>query len=1042
VARTLALAQQEQVLFEQRLCDDPGGIAVRKINHNGKANLRYVKCVAVEELMDAKSNKSVASKSVGSVGQHRPDALSDSGLSNPSRKALVWGKKKHAAVSLDQFVAVVKGKTTERTRRNPSPAVRLLTLITKPGQPSLDMEAPTKLDRDKFARAFSRFLQVPLEGDDDPPSIQSISDNVTPVTKMSLTTNEKTNSPHPPSTPSPASPLSPTVQVGKHRPLHHNPSTHWTTPPIPAATPMPTTDTYSDKSQGGAKQVSVSNHSHTTPRSSTLFESSHRTSHGDQIVEILPSPQSNDDPVIVRRERRKRTNADDDDYDDDYDEASRMSSLTGHGYDQEIVEELHQALNELRAELDASRAEASRAVKVAEQAIQSAEKSNSAEWQNTVTHKAAEAAAVAQKRSAEAMAQTRLAEERLEAERRTVAFWKKQVDAAEREAGLLQTRVAAAEVQRASVEERLESLRVSSASQIEQIKARFTASESSQRKALDTAVQRNCALEMELERMRLDLAKHQDRYEEKESSVTKNRKVKKLSLMGSGHWKKKAAGGGDSKSLSNNSSTVSISSDVVQPQTSSTKIPTAQILHQLQDKTTQLRREYELMRRTTAAEMASLPQAAEEWAKQVSVALQTSGSEVTRLRERLALESVSRRKLQHEVQDLRGVVRVYCRTTAPTDSNAAKLMSHPSQETLLLHRGKNVGDLTPLSYDFDRVFDSQASQDDLYAELEDVCLGVLDGYNVCILAYGQSGTGKTRTILGDVKVSANAGSEISVSLENHGMQLQAMRQLFSIADHRSDGIQDTFTLTIVEVCNERLTDLVAGTPTGDARGQVVRVDSTRKSARSNRSSEEDTSLGRTAKLEIRSDVHGDTIIQGAVAVQVCNLEEVVCVWKECLENSEARSMDCSHVIATIKVASKNVATGLGTVGRLQFVDFAGADLTPVRSNSSRKSSPLQDDRARSPGSSIDEWRFVNRSLVTLADVVTARSQFLQSVPYRNSTITHLLRDSLEGDTKVLLIACVSSEPKDLLETISTLRFASQMRRVHVGVATKHSLTPP
>ncbi|EEC47691.1 kinesin family-like protein, partial [Phaeodactylum tricornutum CCAP 1055/1] len=363
-------------------------------------------------------------------------------------------------------------------------------------------------------------------------------------------------------------------------------------------------------------------------------------------------------------------------------------------------------------------------------------------------------------------------------------------------------------------------------------------------------------------------------------------------------------------------------------------------------------------------------------------------------------ESVSRRKLQHEVQDLRGVVRVYCRTTAPTDSNAAKLMSHPSQETLLLHRGKNVGDLTPLSYDFDRVFDSQASQDDLYAELEDVCLGVLDGYNVCILAYGQSGTGKTRTILGDVK--------------NHGMQLQAMRQLFSIADHRSDGIQDTFTLTIVEVCNERLTDLVAGTPTGDARGQ----------------------------LEIRSDVHGDTIIQGAVAVQVCNLEEVVCVWKECLENSEARSMDCSHVIATIKVASKNVATGLGTVGRLQFVDFAGADLTPVRSNSSRKSSPLQDDRARSPGSSIDEWRFVNRSLVTLADVVTARSQFLQSVPYRNSTITHLLRDSLEGDTKVLLIACVSSEPKDLLETISTLRFASQMRRVHVGVATKHSLTPP
>ena len=60
-----------------------------------------------------------------------------------------------------------KGKTNERTRRNPQPATRLLSLVTDDANhPSLDIEAPTKLDRDKFARAFAKFLGVPLEGDD------------------------------------------------------------------------------------------------------------------------------------------------------------------------------------------------------------------------------------------------------------------------------------------------------------------------------------------------------------------------------------------------------------------------------------------------------------------------------------------------------------------------------------------------------------------------------------------------------------------------------------------------------------------------------------------------------------------------------------------------------------------------------------------------------------------------------------------------------------------------------------------------------------
>jgi hypothetical protein len=94
-------------------------------------------------------------------------------------KVLSWGKKKDVKIPLDKFVAVRKGKTTERTKRNPCPPSRILSLVTayedtpySATTTTLDIEAPTKLDRDKFARAFSRFLNVPLVEAEQYPIIQ------------------------------------------------------------------------------------------------------------------------------------------------------------------------------------------------------------------------------------------------------------------------------------------------------------------------------------------------------------------------------------------------------------------------------------------------------------------------------------------------------------------------------------------------------------------------------------------------------------------------------------------------------------------------------------------------------------------------------------------------------------------------------------------------------------------------------------------------------------------------------------------------------
>ena len=109
--------------------------------------------------------------------------------------------------------------------------------------------------------------------------------------------------------------------------------------------------------------------------------------------------------------------------------------------------------------------------------------------------------------------------------------------------------------------------------------------------------------------------------------------------------------------------------------------------------------------------------------------------------------------------------------------------------------------------------------------------------------------------------------------------------------------------------------------------------------------------------------------------------------------------------------------GVGTVGKLQFVDLAGSDLLSRRtsSSSSKSSSTTKShmDALLTGVGNNTEWRFANKSLATMCDVVNARCQFARSVPYRNSTLTHLLRDSFEGDAKVLLVCCISSDIDDI-----------------------------
>lgn len=570
------------------------------------------------------------------------------------------------------------------------------------------------------------------------------------------------------------------------------------------------------------------------------------------------------------------------------DDASAVSSITGVGYDQDLVEELHSALAKLKKELDDSRAEAARAVKVAEQAIQSAEKSSSKDWNSTVTHKAAEAAAIAQKRSAEALAKARQCEERLMQEKKKASLWRKQAEAAAEEAGQWQTRAAVAEVQRAAMAESLESQR--------------------------------------------------------------HRGVQQL------------------------------------PATE---------------------------------------------------------SEVDRLRSKLAVENAMRRKLLNEVQDLRGQIRVYCR---PRQSSGTPVVSAASQEVLILHRERESfsneenSSNTPLCFEFDGILPTDSTQQDVYGEMEAVCLSALDGYNSCIMTYGPAGTGKTYTMIGGISYDEMGG----VSIENYGIHLQAARQFFSVLKQRSDLYEETLTFSVVEVYNERLSDLLAGTETGESRGVVEaggKSKSRRQAASTDGSSQSDT----RARLEIRTNRDGETSVYGQLSVSVESFEDFLSIWIQILQARRQRLQDQgidfdehksnSHLMATLRVQSKKIDTGVSITGKIQFVDLAASNVIARRPSGKKASTPESVIDGIGIGA---ELKYTNRSIATLSEVMTARSQFHRLVPYRNATITHLLSDSLEADTKVVMIVCTSSDLKDLQETTCALKLAQIARKVVIGKATKHT----
>lgn len=344
-------------------------------------------------------------------------------------------------------------------------------------------------------------------------------------------------------------------------------------------------------------------------------------------------------------------------------------------------------------------------------------------------------------------------------------------------------------------------------------------------------------------------------------------------------------------------------------------------------------------------------------------------------------EVKERKRLFNLVQELKGNIRVLCRMRPISKTEVARgskviCKFAPEEITLTGEKGKVK------TWEFDHVFDMNSMQDQLFSEVKPLVTSILDGYSVCIFAYGQTGSGKTFTMSG--------------SPENPGINTRSLQELFERKNERMKEYQDDVTVSVMEIYNEQIRDLLAQ----DAM---------------------------STNLQVRQGPTGN-FVPGLTVVPVQAIEEVFELIKRGNKNRSTHATDMnehssrSHSILSVQLKSLNLVTNAVARGKLFLVDLAGSERI---------------SKTGAEGQRLKEAQNINKSLSALGDVIAARASKQKHVPYRNSSLTFLLQDALGGDSKTLMVACASPVDYNCEETFCTLNFAARTRSVEMGKATKN-----
>ncbi|CAL8106513.1 unnamed protein product [Calicophoron daubneyi] len=288
----------------------------------------------------------------------------------------------------------------------------------------------------------------------------------------------------------------------------------------------------------------------------------------------------------------------------------------------------------------------------------------------------------------------------------------------------------------------------------------------------------------------------------------------------------------------------------------------------------------------------------------------------------------------------------------------------------------------PKNFFFDGSYGQNSTTEQIYNDIAyPLVEGVTEGYNGTIFAYGQTGCGKSYTMQGPPDVQEQRG--IIPRAFDHVFETISVSQNTKFLVHAS----------YLEIYNEDIRDL----------------------------------LGRDtkAKLELKEHPEKGVYVSGLTMHKVTSVEECSVImgmgWKNRATAATLMNADSSrsHSIFTIYLEMVDHDPLLDAdklkAGKLNLVDLAGSE---------------RQSKTGASGDRFKEATKINLSLSALGNVISALvDPKVKHVPYRDSKLTRLLQDSLGGNTKTLMIACLSPADNNYDETLSTLRYANRAKNI-------------
>ncbi|BEI84899.1 hypothetical protein CcaverHIS002_0503000 [Cutaneotrichosporon cavernicola] len=304
-------------------------------------------------------------------------------------------------------------------------------------------------------------------------------------------------------------------------------------------------------------------------------------------------------------------------------------------------------------------------------------------------------------------------------------------------------------------------------------------------------------------------------------------------------------------------------------------------------------------------------------------------------------------------------------------------------------------DANTKTYKFDKVFGPEADQTTVFAEVAEGMLNeVLSGYNCTIFAYGQTGTGKTYTMQGDMTPTPLMAPSIEA-----GIIPRVLHRLFALLEVQEDS-EYAVKCSYLEIYNEELRDLL---------------------------SYDYGKQGTSSNIKIFDDTSKKGVnIQGVEEAGVRDLNDGLAILRKGSQRRQVAETKLntessrSHSIFTLTVHVKETSgdkagEDMLRIGKFNLVDLAGSEAV---------------GRSMAQGAQRREAGMINQSLLSLGRVINALvDKSAQHIPYRESKLTRLLQDSLGGRTKTCIIATVSPTRSNMEETLSTLDYASRAKSI-------------